>query len=98
MGVLGLIGIAVFILWVTIKLFGDIKRDPQSSAAALRYGLIIFTLLWPIWLWYSTFLNHEVAMLLYWISLGYVLGESKRTQERTIQLGHKLVPSSNQSI
>jgi hypothetical protein len=85
MGILGLIAVVVYIFWITNKLIGDIRRDPHSPAVGLRYGLILFTLLWPIWLWYSTFLNHEVAMMLYWISLGYVLGLSKRQQDRIIQ-------------
>jgi hypothetical protein len=77
MGVVGLIGMAGFILWVTLALFRDIRRDPHSQAVEIRYALLLFSLLWPIWIWYHSVWNFRVAMLLYWGTLGYVFGESK---------------------
>lgn len=78
LGVLGLLAIATVILWIAIRLFRDIKHDPGSPITELRYALLLFTLFLPIWLWYSTTNMYAVTMLLYWGSLGYVLGESYR--------------------
>ena len=75
MGIFGLLMVAGFTLWVSVKLFRDINRYPESQAAALRHGLLIFSLLWPMWLWYMNPLGAEVAMMLYWVALGYVMSE-----------------------
>lgn len=75
---LGLVGMAVlggFIFWIVITLFKAIKRHPQSDAVELRYALLLFSLPWPLWLWYSTTWIQRVSMLLYWAALGYVLGQ-----------------------
>ena len=78
MGLLGLIGMGGFVLWVAVVLFRDIRRYPQSQAVELRYALLLFSLLWPVWLWYQTVWDFRVLMLLYWGALGYVLGEPRR--------------------
>jgi hypothetical protein len=57
-------------------LFRDIVRYPRSPATALRYALLLFSVLWPFWLWYKNPLGSRVPMMLYWFSLGYVFGES----------------------
>jgi hypothetical protein len=75
MGLFGLLAVGAFTLWVSYALLRDIRRYPQSPARALRYGLFLFSVLWPVWLWYKTPLGADVAMLIYWISLGYVLSE-----------------------
>jgi hypothetical protein len=78
MGFSGLIAMTTFIIWISLVLFRDIRRDTESPITELRYALLLFSLLWPIWMWYTTVLNHGVTMLLYWGTLGYVLGEAKR--------------------
>lgn len=78
MGLFGIATILGFTLWVVIALFRDIVRYPRSPAIGLRYALLLFSVLWPVWLWYKTPLGSRVPMLLYWVSLGYVFGESLR--------------------
>ena len=80
---LGLFGLAViggYTLWVSARLFRDIARYPQSRAVGLRYGLLLFSLLWPLWLWYKNPLGARVAMMFYWVALGYVMSESHAHQ------------------
>ncbi len=66
---------AGFILWVAFVLMRGIKRYPNSKASPLAYALLLFSLLWPLWLWYKSVWAFRVPMLLYWIALGYLLRE-----------------------
>ena len=77
MGLFGMIVIGGFILWVAVVLLRDIRRYPQSDGVQLRYALLLFSLLWPIWLWYLTVWTFRVPMLLYWVTLGYVLNDAR---------------------
>ena len=75
---LGLVGMAIlggFALWTVVTLFAEIRRNPLSGATELRYALLLFSLLWPLWLWYTSMWLFRVPMLLYWGALGYVLVE-----------------------
>lgn len=70
----GIVGLAVFFaftLWTAIKLFrfARVANDPYQSS--LAYGLILFTLFWPVWLFYHKSWTAGGMMTLYWISLGY---------------------------
>jgi hypothetical protein len=78
LGLVGLVVLGGFIFWTVVALFKAIKRYPQSDAVELRYALLLFSLPWPLWLWYSTTWIQRVSMLLYWAALGHVLGESQR--------------------
>lgn len=78
---LGVVGLVVFggaILWIIYTLASDIRMDPVSDVTVLRYGLILFSIGWPLWLWYSSVWNMGVTMLLYWVTLGYALAQSPR--------------------
>ncbi len=84
LGVVGLSVVGGFFLWVIFALGGDIRRYPHSDARSLRYALILFTLLWPVWLWFNNiWLISRVAMLLYWLMLGYVFSERWRLRTDT---------------
>ena len=72
----GIVGLSLFIvigIWIIVVLWRDVHRYPDSETNPLRFGLIIFTFLWPFWLWYGRIWIFSVVMLLYWFSLGYVL-------------------------
>ncbi len=76
---LGMVGLAVlwgFFIWLIIILARDIRRYPDSPAVGLRYAIILFTVLWPLWLWYSTAWTHRTPMLLYWLIVGYVFADA----------------------
>ena len=76
MGSIGLTLLVIFWLWLLLALWRDIQRYSDLQATGLRYGLLLFSLCWPIWLWYATSWTSRVPMLLYWISLGYVFAEN----------------------
>ena len=75
LGLIGLSLLAGFIIWVILTLARDIRRFPDFSALELRYALLLFSLLWPVWLWYASAWTLRVPMCLYWFTLGYVLAE-----------------------
>lgn len=78
MGVLGLASIAGFMAWVIIVMIRDIRRYPDSPDIGLRYAMLLFSLLWPVWLWYTAAWAKRVPMLFYWMLLGYLLAETQR--------------------
>lgn len=84
LGLWGLVVGAGVILWIVVTLLRDIRQQPHSEATELRYGLLLFTLMWPVWLWYSSTWTMRVPMLLYWVALGYVLGEADRQRARDL--------------
>lgn len=71
---IGLVGFAVFMainLWICFKLFNFARTTKDPDRAALAYGLVLFTLFWPLWQWYHKAWIAGVMMSLYWVSLGY---------------------------
>ena len=76
MGLIGLLSIGGLFLWIVTALIRDIMKKPDSLAVELRFALLLFSLLWPLWLWYATVWVMRVPMLLYWLGLGYVFAES----------------------
>lgn len=76
LGFLGFISLGGFFLWLILKLFIGIREEPLSDLTMLRYGLLLFSLMWPIWLWYTSVWVFRVAMLVYWVVVGYVLSHS----------------------
>lgn len=80
---LGLVGVAVLgvvLFSIILALFRNIMKYSQSEAMGLWYGLLIFSLFWPLWLWYGEVQMLRVPMLLYWLALGYALSQSSRDQ------------------
>jgi hypothetical protein len=77
LGVVGMVILGLFVLWTVTTLMKGIDSRLGCDKAELRYALVLFSLLWPLWLWYSTVWTFRVPMLLYWASLGYVLGASR---------------------
>jgi hypothetical protein len=77
-GLFGVFIVLGIITWILITLFRDILRYPDSNSKELRYALFIFSMLWPVWLWYKTVITFRVPMMLYWVCLGYVLAEANR--------------------
>lgn len=70
-GFMGLILFQIFNLWVVVKLFRQARRVADPYQAALAYGLILFTLFWPVWTWYHKAWIAGVMMILYWVAIGY---------------------------
>lgn len=77
----GLIGTAllvVFMLWVAYKLIQYARTTPDRQVAALGFGLALFTLFWPVWLWYHKPWVIGVMPVLYWVALGYAFQQVYR--------------------
>ncbi|MCB0082736.1 MAG: hypothetical protein KDE47_17465, partial [Caldilineaceae bacterium] len=85
MGVLGVLTMASLMLWLGVRLLTDLKRYPTSAASELRAGILLFTVLWPLWLWYKPVIWARVAMLLYWLAVGYVVRQRAIDEEQRIQ-------------
>lgn len=86
MGVIGLAALAGLILWIISSLRRDIRNDPDSPVLGMRYAILLFSALWPLWLWYAVTWTMRVPMLLYWFFLGYVFAEARR-EHRQMQAG-----------
>jgi hypothetical protein len=78
LGLVGMVLLGGFILWTVVRLPTEARTDALSDATELRYALALFSLLWPLWLWYSKVWGFAVTMLIYWVAFGYVLGEPHR--------------------
>lgn len=71
----GLVGAALFLamnVWIMAKLFRFARRTSDPYEATLAYGLLIFTFFWPMWLWYHKVWLFGVAMIAYWVTLGFI--------------------------
>lgn len=93
-GVVGLSLFMVFNLWVMLSLFRDAKRNPDLDLAALQFGLILFTLFWPMWLWYHKPWVAGVMMILYWGSLGYVFRQMQQRRAQPVPVIERAEPVS----
>ena len=72
---IGLVGMLVFVvinLWMAAKMFQYARRTNDPYRATLAYGLMLFTLFWPLWQWYHKAWLAGAMMTLYWVSIGYI--------------------------
>jgi hypothetical protein len=81
-GIMGLAVMWLFFLWLMWRLYRDTKTHSDQSVRSLEFGLIIFTFLWPLWLWYTNPWAHGVMMVLYWTAVGYVFSDIHRRERR----------------
>lgn len=77
-GFVGLLTFSAIMFWVVVKLFRHAKSEPDKYLAALEYGLLLFTVLWPVWLFYGQAWYFGGMMIMYWVSLGYVFQQIYR--------------------
>ena len=59
-------------IWIVIKLSRFARATGDPYQATLAYGLILYTLLWPLWLWYHKAWMSGMMMIAYWVALGYL--------------------------
>jgi hypothetical protein len=81
-GVVGLGVLAVIMIWLVLTLFQQVRLSPKGDDAVLRYAIILFSIMWPFWLYYHKVWDFAVVMLIYWSVIGYLLshppqGDSK---------------------
>ena len=89
LGVLGLIVMAGFFLWCSFVLLQDVRRSSLVAISVLRVAIILFSLLWPFWLWYHRTWTFGVVMILYWAILGYLFNPNVRSE---LRIDHALFP------
>ncbi len=78
---LGLVGLLIFgllILWIQARLVSYLGVCQEESVRTIIYGLIIFSITWPFWIWYTQVWIHSVGMLLYWCTLAYIMNITLR--------------------
>ncbi len=74
-GIVGLATMWLFSVWIMLRLYQDAKRHDNEALKTLEYGLILYSLFWPLWLWYQNPWTHGVMMILYWTTVGFVFSE-----------------------
>lgn len=79
-GVVGMLVVGGFLGYAVIRLGMEIARNPASPLNEIRYGLLIYTLMFPVWLWYNTAWILRAAMVLYWALLGWVLNPAAKKE------------------
>ena len=82
-GMLGLLTLAGFAIAVSAGLYRRAWRGVDEMVQSLQLGLMLFSLLWPLWLWYLQTWGQPVPMLLYWIALGYSFSDSARSNQES---------------
>lgn len=75
-GVVGLLVFGVFGLMVILMMIGRVRDNLEPPSVSLRIGLALFTIMWPVWLWYHQTWGFGSMMIPYWCSLGYVFHEN----------------------
>ncbi len=71
----GLLGVGLFLVfnaWAILKLLRYARAADDPYRATLAYGLILFTLFWPVWMFYQKAWTAGFMMTLYWVSFGYI--------------------------
>lgn len=73
LGVVGLILFELVAFWVVGALWIAAAKHPESRHNTLRFAIMLLTILWPLWLWYSQTWTFGVYMTLYWGTVGYLM-------------------------
>lgn len=81
----GLVGVGLFLclnIWMAWKMLRHARHVDDPYLATLEYGLALFTLMWPLWLWYQKPWVSGVMMTLYWVGIGFVFQQINRPFKR----------------
>jgi hypothetical protein len=73
MGLLGLLFLVGFSLLTSMILYRAAKRDLDPDMNVIRFALLLYTLLWPLWLWYKAIWIMPAPSILYWMIWGYAM-------------------------
>ena len=73
MGLVGLFALLVLIVLSAAILYRSALQDPDEDMNVLRYGVLIFTIIWPFLIWYKAVWIRVEPMLLYWLLWGFVM-------------------------
>ena len=81
LGLVGLSLVLAFCAWTCVVLFRALRARMNLELAVLVNASLIFTLHWPLCLWYSTLWATPAGAFLYFFTLGYVLQRVGQFQE-----------------
>jgi hypothetical protein len=73
MGLTGLLVMLAFVVFSAVILYRAASRSPDDDLDVLRYGVILFTMLWPFLIWYKSVWLRVEPMLIYWLLWGYIM-------------------------
>lgn len=74
----GLLGLAILgsvFLWTGIVCWRVAQRNQDPYIQTMAYGILLFTLCWPLWFWYNHSWRFAVPMLMYFSMVGYLMGK-----------------------
>lgn len=94
LGLSGLLALSAFMVSVLRTLWRAASVEGDTDLAGIQYGLFLYTLLWPLWLYYTAAWVLAVPMLLYWLALGYVLGQWHKADRSVLERGVSYVHPS----
>jgi len=84
-GILGLIILASLIMWLVARLIRVIREQENPEIQGFAYGLILFTSMWPLWLWYNMAWTFRVPMLIYWMAMGYLFKVAREQKKQPMR-------------
>ncbi len=73
MGLTGLLAFLAFVVFSAVILYRAAADDPDDDLNVIRYGVMIFTLIWPFLIWYKSVWLRVEPMLIYWLLWGYIM-------------------------
>ena len=73
MGLVGITAMLLFALLTSAYLFRAVSRVGDADMNVIRYGVLLYTLFWPVWIWYSAVWIMAAPAVLYWMIWGYVI-------------------------
>jgi len=83
LGIIGILLLFFSMINVIFKLFKMLLHNIQIETACLIFGLLIFTILAPVWLWYGTSWTYPLVLYLYWINIGYIFNRYNTSKMNT---------------
>lgn len=85
MGLFGLLFLVGFSFLTAIVLYRAAKRDSDLDMNVIRFGVLFYTLFWPLWLWYKAIWIMPAPSILYWMLWGYAMQFSVKYSFRVVQ-------------
>jgi len=77
-GILGIISFALSVILILINLAALSRSSNSPNHLGLINALFVFSLFWPIWVWYSSSWILGAPMIIYWTLLGYIFQQQNK--------------------
>jgi hypothetical protein len=73
MGLTGLLALLIFVIISATILYRAAVQDSDKDLNVIRYGVMLFTLIWPFLIWYKSVWLRVEPMIIYWLLWGYIM-------------------------